>query len=599
VLLCNCLIVALIEAGCVWDINIDLHGVARFTLPAAIISQALFLNLAPAVISGSFAFVLRPRSWRMLAAMVFGFNNALWFIDAGLFRLFHHHLDSFILHVVTSPGLSDAVRPGTATMVTLAVMLLVIGAVSFAIVFLAAPHAATSRSEQRIVTIGFFIVFACTIFERSIYAALDLSNSSVLQTVGENLAMYQPLSIRPIARLFGYVAPHGLDAIKTAEPTDLLSLPKHPLNGTSEKRPNILLIAIEAARFDCLTPEIMPHVADFAANNWWLRNHYSSGNETMFGVFGLFYGIPATYRRAVLQSQKTCPMLDVLAARGYDIRIFGSADLAYTGLSECAFGPFTNNAIDRWPGPRRDRDKVMTDAYTNFLASVHQPFFTFLFYDASHQPYEFPPEDDVFKSTLRPGGLNYATLALTTSGSSEVKKLYYNALHYIDRQIDRVITDLRSRGALDNTIIIIVGDHGEEFGECGHVGHTSGFNEFQTRTLAAMHIPGNAPRVIAEITSHVDFVPTILHATGITNAPEDYSAGLPLDGSRRHQCVQISGWREIAAVNADTISVLALPRAEYFDHKCNKVEANDGRLPTRSDLSQLAEENRRFITPTP
>ena len=56
------------------------------------------------------------------------------------------------------------------------------------------------------------------------------------------------------------------------------------------------------------------------------------------------------------------------------------------------------------------------------------------------------------------------------------------AVHHLDGQFARVIDHLRQRNLLDSTIVILVGDHGEEFMEHGFWGHNSTFSDPQTRT---------------------------------------------------------------------------------------------------------------------
>jgi len=41
---------------------------------------------------------------------------------------------------------------------------------------------------------------------------------------------------------------------------------------------------------------------------------------------------------------------------------------------------------------RASTDRYMTDALLQFLQQGKQPYFAFMFFDASHQPYHFPPE---------------------------------------------------------------------------------------------------------------------------------------------------------------------------------------------------------------
>jgi membrane-anchored protein YejM (alkaline phosphatase superfamily) len=78
---------------------------------------------------------------------------------------------------------------------------------------------------------------------------------------------------------------------------------------------------------------------------------------------------------------------------------------------------------------------------------------------------------------------------------------------------------------MDNTLIFIAGDHGEEFGEYGFFGHDSMYDPDQIRTIIVVHIPGQPPQKIQRVASHLDFVPTILSYMGVENPLNVYAQG--------------------------------------------------------------------------
>jgi membrane-anchored protein YejM (alkaline phosphatase superfamily) len=104
----------------------------------------------------------------------------------------------------------------------------------------------------------------------------------------------------------------------------------------------------------------------------------------------------------------------------------------------------------------------------------------------------------------------------SAEGIELFRNRYRNACHFIDSQIARVFDDLESHGGFANTIMIIVGDHGEEFQERGQLSHAAGLNDFQGRTPLWMHFPDLPARQIQTEgpTVHMDIVPTILSLVG-------------------------------------------------------------------------------------
>jgi len=123
--------------------------------------------------------------------------------------------------------------------------------------------------------------------------------------------------------------------------------------------------------------------------------------------------------------------------------------------------------------------------------------------------------------------------------------------HWIDHQIGRVLDEIETQGLLENTIVIVTGDHGEEFMEKGAWGHNSGFVEEQIHVPLVTWLPGEPHRVVSALGSHVDIATTLLQALGAPQDPASYSLGRHLlDNSPRDYIVS-SDWHSIAVISAD------------------------------------------------
>ena len=104
---------------------------------------------------------------------------------------------------------------------------------------------------------------------------------------------------------------------------------------------------------------------------------------------------------------------------------------------------------------------------------------------------------------------------------------------------------------LEKTILLITGDHGEEFYENGFLGHTSSFDDYQTKTVFVFHYPGIKNQVINRITSHLDLVPTLMESLGCTSPAGDYSQGISLIGNGSHEYINVANWDNAALVDND------------------------------------------------
>jgi membrane-anchored protein YejM (alkaline phosphatase superfamily) len=178
-----------------------------------------------------------------------------------------------------------------------------------------------------------------------------------------------------------------------------------------------------------------------------------------------------------------------------------------------------------------------------------RPFMTYMFFESTHANYDFPPEAALARPYLE--DFNYLT-ADFAADIALIRNRYVNAAHHVDAQIGRLIDHLRQRGLLEDTIIVVLGDHGEEFMERGRWGHSAEFNRFQTGTPGVIRVPGRPPAVIRGITSHLDIPATLMPLLGVHNAPEDYSLGHDLLAANFHRDYAVGAdWNRIAYIGDD------------------------------------------------
>ena len=88
--------------------------------------------------------------------------------------------------------------------------------------------------------------------------------------------------------------------------------------------------------------------------------------------------------------------------------------------------------------------------------------------------------------------------------------------------------------------------------EVSRWGHSAEFNRYQTSTPAVLWVPGQAPRVMTGITSHLDIPATLMKQLGVKNPPSDYSLGRDLlapDFQRDYAVA--ADWNRIAYLGND------------------------------------------------
>lgn len=99
------------------------------------------------------------------------------------------------------------------------------------------------------------------------------------------------------------------------------------------------------------------------------------------------------------------------------------------------------------------------------------------------------------------------------------RRAYYGAISYVDDQFGRLRKALKATRLADDTIIVIVSDHGEMLGERG-LWYKMTFFEGSIRIPLVVHAPGRfAPHRVRACVSSIDLLPTFLDITGTPPLP--------------------------------------------------------------------------------
>ncbi|MBI5490325.1 MAG: sulfatase [Deltaproteobacteria bacterium] len=155
--------------------------------------------------------------------------------------------------------------------------------------------------------------------------------------------------------------------------------------------------------------------------------------------------------------------------------------------------------------------------------SVHRPWFRALLVAAGRgMPFEVVEEGvgEGVEWTAR--GLRVGRPLLR-----RLETLYDGEIRFWDRQLDRVLATLREEGLWDETVVAVVADHGEGFGETGHYGHGFDIDERILRVPVVFLGAGvGEPRRVSRPASLIDVAPTLLDLAGLA-APEGME-GMPL-----------------------------------------------------------------------
>lgn len=117
------------------------------------------------------------------------------------------------------------------------------------------------------------------------------------------------------------------------------------------------------------------------------------------------------------------------------------------------------------------------------------------------------------------------------------------------------------------SMVLITGDHGEEFLENGHWGHNSEFTDQQTRVPLVLYIPGTGQSTVSRMTSHLDIAPTLLPLLGLKNRAENFSQGYDLFAGDKRTFTVISDWNRIGFVDENFKATFPLKRTALLHNR--------------------------------
>jgi len=500
------------------------------------------------------------------AAAVFtgALTTLFFYANTKLHALYGMFVNGFVVNLIVTPGGIESLGGSDTTNLTFG--LIAFGFLVAQALLLTGLNVISRRFDffkirTRAWVLPVTIVFlASTIGDRATYAYSSALGDSRMLSYTDGIPYYVGFSARTFFKKLGFkVNAKQKNLAAGDESAGSLNYPLQPIKINRPAKPlNIVWLVSESLRADMLDQEIMPGTWSFAQQAQRFTRHYSGGNGTRNGIFTMFTGIPGNYWQSFLELNRGAPIIDVLQKQDYQISLYTSAKFSYPEFDKTIFSkvpPSQMHSIDGGaPGWQRDRENV-----TQLLDFIDQrdprrPFFTFMFFESPHARYYFPPES-VIRTPYR-DDINYATLTKEQLRVDivPIKNRYINSVHHLDSQFARVLDYLKEKNLLDNTIVILTGDHGEEFMEAGYWGHNSTISDPQTRTPMVLWIPGKKPATHDKMTSHLDIAATIMPMLGVTNPTGDYSIGIDLLSPEKHDHVIITAWTEVGYID-DTVKI--------------------------------------------
>lgn len=281
---------------------------------------------------------------------------------------------------------------------------------------------------------------------------------------------------------------------------------KKPQTETPPPRPNVVFITVDTLRADRLgcygfAEAHTPHIDRLAAEGVRAERAIAAtpitlpSHATLFtGLYPPAHGIRDNGRQRLPDEVET--LAERLKKQGYRTQAFVSAMVLHRRFN-------LNQGFDGYDDDLRREDESMmfmveerrgdrtTDHALEWLGttSADEPFFLWVHLFDPHQPYEPPARDAKLAATAYDGEITSA-----------------------DRQVGRLVDDLKERRLLDDTILVFTSDHGESLGEHGEATHGLFIYESTQHVPLIVRYPRRLPagKTYDGFVRGVDLMPTVL-----------------------------------------------------------------------------------------
>ncbi len=272
------------------------------------------------------------------------------------------------------------------------------------------------------------------------------------------------------------------------------------------KQPSILLITIEAFRFDALGPGTTPRLWHFGRQAIQFSRAYTASPYTNYSTLALFTGRPMTAltNRNPLNNNRYCAspsVTEVLRSAGYDTAFFCHVDVPKALWRGFDHKNHYRTPLDHLGNKLFSRHGALMSATTTNAAIDHlrhrpkRPAFLWLHYIDTHAPYRGPPSRGLPETMASP---------------------YLKTLAYVDYHIGRLLDYLQKQKEARSTVVIITGDHGEDLGQRGREGHGPYLFESSIHVPLLVWIPGCPSGTVHEPVGLTQLASTVAEAAGVS-----------------------------------------------------------------------------------
>lgn len=310
--------------------------------------------------------------------------------------------------------------------------------------------------------------------------------------------------------------------------------------------PNVVLILLESVSASALhcyghpRADITPNMDTLAAEGTLFEHCISPASFSTYSVVSIMtslYMLRDSHNDHF--SDTSFPFLGLprmLKLAGYELAIFSSGNEAFDRInhfnSPSDYDTYFTH--DTWGQEKADcmrmEDKHAVGHFEKWLTAraAPRPFYVSFYLQSTHFNYEVP---EPWFSHYKPVPPLYSNgdgiIHIPSDVLPLLRNQYDNSMRYSDYWVGRIRDALAKAGALDNSIIVIVGDHGEAFMQHGLARHGVHLWEEMIHVPLIIWVgptlrnalPDPLPSRVADSVSGIDIAPTVANLAGVRPYP--------------------------------------------------------------------------------
>ena len=335
------------------------------------------------------------------------------------------------------------------------------------------------------------------------------------------------------------------------------------LLGCASGPPDVVIVLVDTLRADHMglygyDLDTTPNIDDWAREGVVFERHIAQAGYTLPSVSSLMTGMRVSAHGCCVIFEETLAeehetLAEVFSQAGYHTRAFSQSYALSEIAPEQGFDAFET----------LDPTKSADDSGAQLALAIHSwfdgqdkkpdPRFLYLHFMDPHHPYRAPDGwygryDEGYDSAFNGSDLEMDDLVLdprsaTAADIDKLNALYDEEITYLDSLLVDVLERAEEAAGRRGAIVVLTGDHGEQFGEHGTFLHKDLYQE-------NIHVPlivrgaGLSPGEVDDWTQTIDLLPTLAALTEVT-------PGTRWQGRDLSSALQASGGVEAALIHSD------------------------------------------------